>query len=50
VVAYVECRIWAEYDGGDHTIVAASVLDLAAYSTRRPLVLYRGQYGMPGPE
>jgi len=50
VVAYVECRIWAEYGGGDHTIVAASVLDLAAYSTRRPLVLYRGQYGMPGPE
>lgn len=50
VVAYVDCRVWAEYDGGDHTIVAASVLDFAADSTRRPLVFYRGQYGLQGPE
>jgi 3-hydroxy-9,10-secoandrosta-1,3,5(10)-triene-9,17-dione monooxygenase reductase component len=49
VVAYFECRVWAEYDGGDHTIVAASVMDLAADSTQRPLVFYRGQYGLPGP-
>src|SRR6266404_1774300 len=48
VVAFVDCRIWAEYDGGDHTIVAASVLDLAADSTREPLVFHRGQYGLRG--
>jgi 3-hydroxy-9,10-secoandrosta-1,3,5(10)-triene-9,17-dione monooxygenase reductase component len=50
VVGFIDCRIWAEYDGGDHVIVAASVLDLAADSTRRPLVFYRGRYGLQGPE
>lgn len=50
VVAYVDCRVWAEYDGGDHTIVAASVLDLASDSTRRPLLVHRGQYGLQEPE
>jgi 3-hydroxy-9,10-secoandrosta-1,3,5(10)-triene-9,17-dione monooxygenase reductase component len=50
VVAYVDCRIWAEYDGGDHTIVAASVLDLAADSTRRPLLVHRSQYGLQEPD
>ena len=49
VAAFIDCRIWAEYDGGDHVIVAASVLDLAADSTHRPLVFYRGRYGVPGP-
>ena len=49
VAAFIDCRIWAEYDGGDHVIVAASVLDLAADSTRRPLVFYRGRYGVQGP-
>jgi flavin reductase (DIM6/NTAB) family NADH-FMN oxidoreductase RutF len=49
VAAFIDCRIWAEYDGGDHIIVAASVLDLAADSTRRPLVFYRGRYGLQGP-
>ena len=48
--AYIDCRIWAEYDGGDHTIVAASVIDLGADSTRRPLVFHRGQYGLQAPE
>jgi 3-hydroxy-9,10-secoandrosta-1,3,5(10)-triene-9,17-dione monooxygenase reductase component len=50
VVAYVDCRVWAEYDGGDHTIVAASVLDHAADSTRRPLLFHRGNYGLQAPE
>src|SRR5260370_37079393 len=49
VAAFIDCRIWAEYDGGDHIIVAASVLDLAADSTRRPLLFYRGRYGLQGP-
>jgi 3-hydroxy-9,10-secoandrosta-1,3,5(10)-triene-9,17-dione monooxygenase reductase component len=49
VVASVDCRIWAEYDGGDHIIVAASVLDLAADSTRTPLVFHRGRYGLQAP-
>ena len=46
VVAWIDCRLWAEYDGGDHTIVAARVLDLAADHGRRPLLFHRGAYGL----
>ncbi|MET0456469.1 MAG: flavin reductase family protein [Mycobacterium sp.] len=49
VVAWAECRLWAEYDGGDHTIVAAEVLDLHASSERRPLLYFQGGYHLPHP-
>ena len=44
VVAWMECKIWAEYDGGDHTIVAAEVLDMEADSDRLPLLFFKGSY------
>ncbi len=46
VVAWIDAELWAEYDGGDHTIVAARVLDLGASPTRRPLLYHRGGYGL----
>ena len=46
VVAWIEAELWAEYDGGDHTIVAARVLDLDALPDRRPLLYHRGSYGL----
>jgi len=46
VAAFIDARIWAEYDGGDHTMVAARVLDLGADSTRQPLMFHRGGYGL----
>jgi flavin reductase (DIM6/NTAB) family NADH-FMN oxidoreductase RutF len=46
VVAWIDCALWAEYDGGDHTLVAARVLDLGATAGRRPLVFHRGAYGI----
>ena len=46
VVAWIDCELWAEYDGGDHTLVAARVLDLGADPTRRPLLFHRGAYGL----
>jgi flavin reductase (DIM6/NTAB) family NADH-FMN oxidoreductase RutF len=46
VVAWIDCRLWAEYDGGDHTLVAARVLDLGADPSRRPLLFHRGSYGL----
>jgi flavin reductase (DIM6/NTAB) family NADH-FMN oxidoreductase RutF len=46
VVAWIDCRLWNEYDGGDHTLVAARVLDLAADHGRRPLLFHRGAYGL----
>jgi 3-hydroxy-9,10-secoandrosta-1,3,5(10)-triene-9,17-dione monooxygenase reductase component len=45
VVAWIDAQLWAEYDGGDHTIVAARVLDLGAVPGRRPLLYHRGTYG-----
>jgi 3-hydroxy-9,10-secoandrosta-1,3,5(10)-triene-9,17-dione monooxygenase reductase component len=46
VVAWIDCELWAEYAGGDHTIVAASVIDLGAGPARTPLLFYRGAYGL----
>jgi flavin reductase (DIM6/NTAB) family NADH-FMN oxidoreductase RutF len=46
VVAWIDCELWAEYDGGDHTLVAARVLDLGAAPDRRPLLFHRGSYGL----
>lgn len=44
--AFMDAHVWAEYDGGDHTIVAATVLDLGADSSRTPLMFHRGGYGL----
>ena len=46
VVAWIDCALWAEYDGGDHTLVVARVLDLGADPHRRPLLFHRGAYGV----
>ncbi len=46
VVAWIDCELWAEYDGGDHTLVAARVLGLGADPGRRPLLFHRGAYGL----
>jgi 3-hydroxy-9,10-secoandrosta-1,3,5(10)-triene-9,17-dione monooxygenase reductase component len=46
VVAWIDAALWAEYDGGDHTLVAARVLDLGADAGRRPLLFHRGTYGL----
>lgn len=46
VVAWIDGELWAEYDGGDHTIVVARVLDLGATADRRPLLFHRGAYGL----
>lgn len=49
VVAWAECKIWAEYDGGDHTIVAAEVVDLESDPGTRPLLFFQGGYHELGP-
>jgi flavin reductase (DIM6/NTAB) family NADH-FMN oxidoreductase RutF len=46
VVAWIDAELWAEYDGGDHTLVVARVLDLGSESHRRPLLYHRGAYGL----
>lgn len=44
VLAWVDCRLRAEHDGGDHTIVVADVLDLDAAPDVNPLFYFRGSY------
>ena len=45
-LAWVDCRIEAEHDGGDHLLVLARVVDLGVgEGGRRPLLFYRGGYG-----
>jgi 3-hydroxy-9,10-secoandrosta-1,3,5(10)-triene-9,17-dione monooxygenase reductase component len=44
-VAWLDCEIRAEHAAGDHLIVVAEVVDLAARSDAAPLVFFRGRYG-----
>lgn len=46
VSAWIDCALWAEYDGGDHTIAVGRVLDLGADPSRPALLYYRGRYGV----
>ncbi|MGH9063460.1 MAG: flavin reductase family protein [Acidimicrobiales bacterium] len=44
VLAWVECRLVAVHDGGDHLLAVGRVVDLGVGSGR-PLVFYRGGFG-----
>jgi flavin reductase (DIM6/NTAB) family NADH-FMN oxidoreductase RutF len=44
-LSWLECRTWATYEGGDHTIVVGEVLSLGADELfAAALVYYSGQY------
>ena len=46
--AWLDCRLWATYDGGDHTIYVGEV-EAAALSPQRPLVWWEHAYHrLPG--
>ncbi|MDQ6614121.1 MAG: flavin reductase family protein [Actinomycetota bacterium] len=45
VLAWVDCRIEARYDAGDHYVIVGRVVDLEASPRGRPLLAYRGGYG-----
>ncbi|WP_181783761.1 flavin reductase family protein [Pseudonocardia pini] len=49
VSAWIDCTLWNEYDGGDHTMVVGKVSDLGADAQRLPLLFYRGGYGITAP-
>lgn len=44
VSAWVECSLWREYDGGDHTIAIGEVMGLDHDLNRNPLLYHRGAY------
>src|SRR3954452_4286607 len=43
-LAWFECRTWATYDGGDHTIIVGEVLAMAIDNDAEPLVYFRRGY------
>jgi len=44
-LAWFECRTWATYDGGDHTIVVGEVLDMGCGEDTPALLYFRSSYG-----
>jgi 3-hydroxy-9,10-secoandrosta-1,3,5(10)-triene-9,17-dione monooxygenase reductase component len=44
VIAYLDCELWAKYDGGDHAIVVGRVLDVDVTHDAGPLAFYQGRY------
>lgn len=46
VLAWIDCELWREYDGGDHTIAVGRVTALGADTVADPLVFFRGSYGL----
>ncbi len=45
VLAWVDCRLEAEHEAGDHLIAVARVVDLGLERRALPLLFYRGGYG-----
>ncbi|WP_125615740.1 flavin reductase family protein [Specibacter cremeus] len=43
-LAWIDCELHAEYDGGDHTIVVGAVRAMAARVDADPLLFYKGAY------
>ena len=41
---WVDCRLWASYDGGDHLIVVGEVVDLGVGEVGDPLIYHRSRY------
>lgn len=44
-VAWIDCRLHGESDGGDHVVVTAEVLATEVAEEAAPLVFFRGRYG-----
>jgi 3-hydroxy-9,10-secoandrosta-1,3,5(10)-triene-9,17-dione monooxygenase reductase component len=47
-IAYIDCEIEAQYPGGDHQIVVGRVIDLDMSQDARPLIFFKGSYGVVG--
>ncbi len=43
-VGWLQCRVWAEYDAGDHTIFVGEVLRAERDGAKQPLVYIESSY------
>lgn len=48
-LAFLDCTIEAQYDGGDHVIVVGRVVELGVEREAEPLLFFRGGYADLGP-
>ena len=46
-MAYVECALIVEHDAGDHTVAIGRVLGFETLRDAKPLLYFRGGYGVP---
>ena len=44
VLGWLDCRVWAAYDGGDHTLFVADVVAANAVATGEPVLYYDRQW------
>jgi flavin reductase (DIM6/NTAB) family NADH-FMN oxidoreductase RutF len=44
---WLDCKLFAAYAGGDHTIFVGEVMALGEYPGNAPLLFYQSKYGMP---
>ncbi len=42
-LAHLECRLWAQYNGGDHEILVGEVVSMAV-GDGEPMLFFRGQF------
>ena len=49
-LGYVDCRIEAVHEAGDHFLVVGRVVDLVHTDREHALLFYRGRYGAAAPE
>ena len=45
VLAWMDCRLYATHDAGDHVVALGLVLDLEIVDPGSPLLFFRGDYG-----
>jgi len=43
-LAWIDCELYEEYDGGDHTIVLGQVKAMSTRSEAEPLLFFKGSY------
>jgi flavin reductase (DIM6/NTAB) family NADH-FMN oxidoreductase RutF len=49
-LAVLECRLYAQYDGGDHVIIVGRIAHVERQLSENPLVFFRGRYHTIGAE
>ena len=49
-LAWLDCTIEAEHLAGDHLVVIGRVHACEAFAMRRPLLFFRGAFGVERPE